>query len=125
METIEMTCIICPNGCALNVQTEDGEILDVMGNSCMRGYAYAQAEVQNPTRMLTSTVEVTGGELPRVSVKTQKEIPKGKLMECARQLKGVTAEAPVNIGDVVIHNIAETGIDIVATVNVPKKTSFL
>lgn len=125
METIEMTCIICPNGCALKVQTEDKEMVDVTGNMCMRGYAYAQTEVQNPTRMLTSTVDVTGGELPRVSVKTEKEIPKEKLMECARQLKGITAAAPVYIGDIVAENIADTGIDIVATVNVPKKTSFL
>lgn len=125
MEMIEMTCIICPNGCALKVQAEDGEVLDVAGNACMRGYAYAQTEVLNPTRMLTSTVEVKGGVLPRVSVKTEKEIPKGKLMECARLLKGVSVEAPVHIGDVVVSNIADTGIDIVATVNVPEKTSFL
>lgn len=125
MEMRKITCIICPNGCALQVEVEDEEVLDVSGNACMRGYAYAQTEVQNPTRMLTSTVEVEGGSAPRVSVKTEKEIPKGKLMECARELKEVKVKAPVQIGDKLVKNIAQTGIDIVATVNVPKKNSFL
>lgn len=125
MEMRKITCIICPNGCALQVKVEDEEVLDVSGNACMRGYAYAQNEVQNPTRMLTSTVEVEGGSAPRVSVKTEKEIPKGKLMECARELKGVKVKAPVHIGDKLVKNISQTGIDIVATVNVPKKNSFL
>ena len=51
----------------------------------------------------------------RVSVKTKKEIPKEKIMDCIRQLKDVHADAPVEIGDILLENVAGTGIDIVAT----------
>ena len=55
-----------------------------------------------------------------VSVKTKEDIPKGKIFECVRALKGVEIEAPVHIGDVVVQNAAGTGVDIVATKNVEK-----
>ena len=46
---------------------------------------------------------MTGGTQPRVSVKTKKEIPKEKIMDCIRQLKDVHADAPVEIGDVLLE----------------------
>ena len=29
MEKIQMTCIICPNGCQMTVEAEVGEVMDV------------------------------------------------------------------------------------------------
>ncbi|QDW73158.1 DUF1667 domain-containing protein [Lachnospiraceae bacterium KGMB03038] len=121
MEKIQMTCIICPNGCQMTVEAEDGEVMDVEGNRCMRGYIYAQKEITDPTRTVTTTLEVEGGILPRVSVKTAGEIPKEKIMDCMEQIKNLKVQAPVRIGDILLTNVADTGTNLVATVNVPKK----
>lgn len=121
METKKMTCIVCPNGCGLEVEVEDDEVIRVTGNLCLKGMIYAEKEVLSPTRVMTSTVEVKGGTRPRASVKTERDIPKDKVMECARLLKGICVEAPVSIGDVIVENIAGTGVNITATVNVNKK----
>ena len=79
---------------------------------------YARKEVTNPTRIVTSTVRVTGGELPVVSVKTASDIPKEKIRACVLALKSIRVAAPVSIGDVVAENVAGTGVSIVATRNV-------
>lgn len=120
MEIRNLTCISCPMGCPITVEMEGEEIISVTGNTCKRGEVYARKEVTNPTRIVTSTVKVRGGAADMVSVKTKEDIPKGKIFECARALKGVEIEAPVHIGDVVVQNAAGTGVDIVATKNVQK-----
>ena len=121
MENVEMTCIVCPRGCAITAEVEDGEVIDVYGNGCMKGMIYAQREAVNPVRTLTSTVAVINGVHPRVSVKTEREIPKDKMMECAQALKGVEVEAPVEIGDVILENVGGTRINIVATMHVDRR----
>ncbi|SQB27250.1 Uncharacterized protein with conserved CXXC pairs [Clostridium sporogenes] len=50
-----------------------------------------------------------------VCVKTEKDIPKGKLMECVKILKNTTVQAPLKIGDVIVENIADTGVNVIAT----------
>ena len=77
METVttrELTCIGCPMGCLLTVTMEAGEVISVTGNTCKRGDIYARKEVTNPTRIVTSTVRVTGGDADMVSVKKMKWI---------------------------------------------------
>ena len=120
MEIRNLTCISCPMGCPITVEMEGEEIISVTGNTCKRGEVYARKEVTNPTRIVTSTVKVLGGAADMVSVKTKEDIPKGKIFECVRALKGVEIEAPVHIGHVVVQNAAGTGVDIVATKNVQK-----
>ena len=102
METRELTCIGCPLGCALTVTMNGKEVVEVKGNTCKKGDIYARKEVTNPTRIVTTTV------------KTQSDIPKDKIFECVAALKGVTIQAPVAIGDVVLENVAGTGVNIVA-----------
>lgn len=118
MEKRELTCIRCPLGCAVTVTLEDGQVVSVTGNTCKRGEDYARKEVTHPTRIVTSTVRVSGGSAPMVSVKTKSDIPKSKIFDCVKTLKGVTVAAPVHIGDVVAANVAETGVDVVATKDV-------
>ncbi|XCP84883.1 DUF1667 domain-containing protein [Roseburia hominis] len=116
MSKIELTCIGCPMGCPVVVETdENGGIVGVTGNTCKRGDDYARKEVTNPTRIVTSTVKVEGGSLDMVSVKTKSDIPKGKIFECVEGLKGVCVKAPVHIGDVIVADIAGTGVDVIAT----------
>lgn len=115
MEERNLTCISCPMGCPLTVVMDQGEVVSVSGNTCKRGDIYARKEVTNPTRIVTSTVRVEGGSADMVSVKTKEDVPKGKIFECVRALKDVTVKAPVHIGDVIVPNVADTGVDIVAT----------
>lgn len=114
----ELTCIGCPMGCQLRVEMENGEVLSVTGNTCKRGDVYARKEVTNPTRIVTSTVGVEGGSIRAVSVKTAQDIPKDKIGACMEALKGVVVKAPVRIGQVIVHDVAGTGVDVIATKNI-------
>lgn len=115
-ETRELTCINCPLGCQLTVTVADGEVTSVTGNTCKRGGVYGKKEVTNPTRIVTTTVPVTGSATEHmVSVKTASDVPKGKMFEVVAALAGVTAKAPVAIGDVILHDVAGTGVDVIAT----------
>ena len=113
MEIREMTCICCPLGCQLTVTMQDGVPVSVTGNTCNRGDVYARKEVTNPTRIVTSTVRMTDGKM--LPVKTASDIPKGKIMDCIRQLKSVCVQAPVTVGQVIVENAAGTGVAVVAT----------
>lgn len=109
----ELICIVCPKGCHLKVDEENGYA--VTGNSCPRGAEYGKVELINPTRVVTSTVAVEGGGHPRCPVKTNRPIPKGKMMEAMATLDGLVLRAPVALGQVVVHNVCGTGADFVAT----------
>ena len=115
MERKELICIGCPLGCNLTVEMDGGQVVSVNGNTCKRGDDYARKELTDPRRIVTSTVPVAGDNLPVVSVKTASDIPKGKIRECLCALKGVTLTAPVQIGDVIVENVADTGVDVIAT----------
>ncbi len=117
-ETRNLICIGCPMGCALTVTMQDGSVTTVEGNTCKRGDDYARREVTSPTRVLTTTVPVHGGNRPTVPVKTAGEVPKPLVLECARALCGITLNAPVAAGDIVFHNILGTGVDIIAVADV-------
>lgn len=110
MEEKDFVCIVCPRGCHLHIDKE----LNVTGNNCPRGIAYARQEATNPTRIVTSTVRIDGAELPLCPVKTSGPIPKGKIFDIMSSINVIRIKAPVHIGDVVISNVANTGIDIVA-----------
>ena len=115
MAVIELTCISCPLGCPPRVETdENGQVVSVTGNTCKRGEIYGRKEVTAPERVITSTVKVEGGTAPLVPVRTKTEIPKGKIWECMAAIRKTTVNAPVKLGDVVIPNVAETGVDVVA-----------
>lgn len=112
----EMVCVACPLGCRLKVTLDDnGNVTDVTGNSCKRGIEYAHTECTNPTRSLTTTVKVVGGRLPVVPVKSSSALPKGILFDCMKVINKKSLNAPVKIGDIVVKNILDTGIDIIAT----------
>ena len=119
METRELICIGCPMGCQMTVQTDGGRVVSVSGYTCPRGKAYAEKEVTNPTRIVTSTVKVVGGEKERVSCKTAQDIPKGKIAEVMADINAACVSAPVRIGDVLIKNAAGTGVAVIATANAP------
>ena len=118
MKKRELICIGCPMGCPIVVEMEDGKVLSVEGNTCPRGESYARKEVTNPTRIVTTTVRVDGGKVPMINVKTEQDIPKDKIFECIAALRGVTIKAPIHIGDIILENVAGTGVNIIAAGNV-------
>ena len=120
--TRDLSCIGWPIGCPLTVTMKAGEVISVTGNTCKRGDIYARKEVTNPTRIVTSTVRVPGGDADMVSVKTKEDIPKGKIFACVFVSKTVEVPAPVHIGDVLLEDVAGTGVDNVATKNVGTKS---
>lgn len=116
MSTIrDLICIGCPMGCMLQVKLDGDQVVSVTGNTCKRGEIYGIKECTNPTRIVTSSVAVEGGKIDAVSVKTANDIPKDKMFECVHCLRGIIIKAPVNIGDIIVKNIAGTGVDVVAT----------
>lgn len=117
----EITCIGCPMGCEIEVTlTDDGRITSVKGNTCRRGEIYARKEIEAPRRIVTSTVRVTGSEegASCVSCKTEYDIPKDKIFDVISELKETTLTCPVKIGDIVLSNAADTGVNVIATSNV-------
>lgn len=110
----EMICIVCPVGCHLTIEGEK-ENLKVSGNRCKRGEVYALQEIQNPTRVLTTTVKLEGASVARLPVKTNGAIPKGKIFDAISEKKKISVKPPIVIGEIIIENIADTGIDLVAT----------
>ena len=115
IDKISLTCIRCPMGCALSVEVEEKKVLSVTGNRCKRGSEYARKEVISPTRTVTSTVRTQDGRV--VSVKTKEDIPKGKIYECMAAINEVVVHTPVVIGEVIINDVAGTGVDVIATKN--------
>lgn len=107
-----MTCIGCPMGCDLTVEVENGAAVSVSGNGCGVGKKYAQTEVSAPTRMVTTTALSENG-VP-VPVKTKEPVPKGKIFDVVAAVKSAKVSLPVSIGDVIVHNAADTGIDVIA-----------
>lgn len=114
MEKKELVCIVCPIGCHLEVDGIEGDY-KVSGANCKRGEAYAIKELSNPTRLLTSTVKIKGGDLPRLPVRTDKEIPKDKVFEYMEAINKVELEAPVKMGQVILQNIFNSDINIIAS----------
>lgn len=115
MEIRELTCINCPMGCLLTVEMDGEEIREISGYTCPRGKTYAEKEVSNPTRVVTSTMKVVGGKKDRVACKTAQDIPKDKIFEVMKDINAAEAQAPVVIGEVLIRNVADTGVDVIAT----------
>ena len=111
----EYTCIVCPMSCRITVtEGADGE-LTITGNTCKRGENHARNEHTHPMRMLTSTVRVRGGSLPRLPVVSSKEVPKALLNQCRKEVAQAVAVAPITCGDVIIHDVCGTGADILAS----------
>lgn len=111
----DLVCIVCPRGCRLHVDEEND--FAVTGNSCPRGAEYGHNEIKNPTRVLTSTVRLSGGLYPRCPVKTDKAVPKGMLLDIMNKLNNVQLTSPVSIGQIVMENVDGNGANVIVTKN--------
>jgi CxxC motif-containing protein len=112
----ELLCIVCPNGCRLQVEGTSDK-LTVTGNKCNRGIDFARAEITNPMRSLTTTVRTNFADVPVFPVRTAGEIPKGKIRDVMRYLNDVTVTKPLAIGDAVAESVLGLGVNVIATSN--------
>lgn len=110
----EVTCIVCPKGCQMIVNNIDGQYI-VEGNSCIRGAKYGVDEVTNPKRMITSIVRLEGAYLNMLPVKTSSSVPKDLVFEIMNILSTIKITAPVKVGDIIVKDVLNTGVDIVST----------
>ena len=112
-EVKELICITCPKGCQARVWEENGSI-KVKGNGCKRGKAYLEQEFKEPMRVLTSTVVVESSPLNRLPVRTAGPIPKETLFRAMDRISRITVHPPVCIGDVILPDLLDTGVDLIA-----------
>ncbi len=123
MSTREFTCVVCPNGCTIVVDVDNDEtpvVTRVQGNVCKRGESWARQEVENPMRTIASSVPVCSGDFPLASVRTSRPIPLAKIREVMEEIRKVSVEAPVEIGDVVLPSPAGCDTEVIATRKVRK-----
>ncbi len=110
-----LTCIVCPRGCSLEIELEEGKVLSVKGQSCKRGVTYAETECTHPTRTLTTTMALENGGV--LAVRTDKPVPKELVFDCMTVINAAKAPAGTRIGTVLIENILGTGANVIATQN--------
>lgn len=121
MKKKELICVVCPKGCHLEATLEKGREIQINvidGELCEKGLKWAEQELINPMRTITSSILVIGGELPLVSVRTDSPIPLGDIFEVMKAVKSARAEAPIKIGETLIKNPAGIPCNIIATRNV-------
>lgn len=114
MELKKITCIVCPNGCKLTIIEENEELL-VEGNKCKRGIEFGINEIKNPLRSIASTVNTIYKEMPRLPVRTDGLIPKSKIFNVMREISKVIITEPIDINEVIIENVLNTGVNIIST----------
>ncbi|MGA9398967.1 MAG: DUF1667 domain-containing protein [Anaerolineaceae bacterium] len=118
-EITRLICITCPKGCTLEVQ-RDGDTVIMVEQGCKRGHEYAQRELVDPRRMISSTIKITGGEHPLLPVYTADAFPKPHIPELMAALRKVGVKAPVCMNQVVLADALGTGINILASRDMPK-----
>lgn len=111
----EMVCVVCPVSCRMNVEINTAGDIFVSGNKCKRGITYAEKELTNPTRKVSTTVRIERGVHSRLPVKSDVEVPKAMVLDVVKALDSVLVTAPVKIGDVVAENVLDSGINFIAT----------
>ena len=118
----ELTCIICPNGCTVTVETDEktNDIISIEGYACPKGEQYARQEFTEPLRTVTSSVRIQGGELPLVSVRLTKPVPQKRIFDVMDEIKKITLQAPVAVGTVVKKSVLGFDSDLIATKSVGK-----
>ncbi|ALV62652.1 hypothetical protein ADU37_CDS09530 [Thermococcus sp. 2319x1] len=110
-----LTCIVCPMGCTMEVEIENGKVKEVSGYKCPRGKEWAIEEVISPKRVVMSVIKVKDGKLPTVSVKTDRPVPKEKIPELMKLLAKIEVKAPVEVGQVILEKPLNLDVKVVAT----------
>jgi CxxC motif-containing protein len=114
-KTKKLTCIDCPKGCTLKIAIDSGKVLSVTGNQCKKGEAYAKQEIENPMRVLTTTVLAEGLSVKMVPVRTSGPIPKSKLLEAIEATRKIKISKSVKAEEVIQKNFMNLGVNLITT----------
>ena len=124
IETLQFNCTTCPSECLLTVEVErddEGRVVEVRsvaGNSCPRGDKFAHQELTCPMRVLTTTVAVSSGDEALLPVRTAEAIPLELHAQAMALIRGLIVNAPIHMGDVVLENLLDTNIDLIASIDI-------
>jgi len=116
----KIVCIMCPLGCEIEAGVKEGELVEIEGYGCEDGKEYAEQELASPKRTVMSVVKCKDGDFPTVSVKTSEPVEKEQIEEVMKALSEIEVQAPVKAGDVIMKDVCNLGIDVVATRSVKK-----
>ena len=115
VETYAYLCTSCPLGCRLEVDAVEGDVIEVRGFTCKKGERYGVQEHTNPRRAVSTTVWLSGGPMERLPVRAAEPVPKDEVLALVHALRGLCVAAPVEVGQVIASDVADTGIDVIAT----------
>lgn len=118
----ELLCIVCPTGCRLTAEYDEGGSITVTGNGCARGVAFAKDEITCPTRSLTTTARTIFPDAPVLPVRTAGDIPKERIADAMKAINSIVIQERVGVGDVVIKNLLGSGVDVIATGDILQET---
>jgi len=120
----ELICISCPIGCMLTVEYDedkrDYDSIKVSGNLCPKGEIYGKEEILAPKRVVTATASIESRIQKRLPLKTIEAIDKDLIFDLLKEIYSLKLKPPIKIGDTIIKNFKKSGVDIVATANLPE-----
>ncbi|MBD3352558.1 MAG: DUF1667 domain-containing protein [Candidatus Lokiarchaeota archaeon] len=111
----DFVCVICPNSCRLHVEVGPTGEVDVQGYQCKRGFEYGIQEFLQPIRMLITTMKIENGVLPVIPVRSNKEVPRERIFDAIEVVNQTVAQAPVKMGDILVDNLLDLGIHVIAS----------
>lgn len=109
----KLTCIKCPVGCSLEIIKDENNNLKITGYMCPLGIKFANQELIEPKRTLTTTINSDCNIL--VPVKSSSEISLKNFKKAMDIINKITVKLPIKLGDVIISNILDEKADIIAT----------
>lgn len=124
IETLQFNCTTCPSECLLTVEVErdaNGSVVkvrSVTGNNCPRGDKFAHQELTCPMRVLTTTVAVSGDDEVLLPARTAEAIPLEFHAQAMALIRGLVVEAPIHMGDVILPNLLNTNINLIASMDI-------
>ena len=120
IEKRHFVCVVCPIGCEIDVVHDGGKIISMEGNKCEKSEEFVSQELIEPMRILTTTVRIQGARWAVIPVRSDKAVPKRSFPCIMKQLGRIRLQAPVNMLDVVMRDILNTGANIIATRTMPR-----
>jgi CxxC motif-containing protein len=118
-EKTKILCVTCPKGCTLEVTHAGSSVVEVKPG-CKRGHQYAARELVDPRRMVATTIRVQGAAHPLLPVYTSAPFPKARIQELRAVLRSLEVCAPVKVGQVLVTDLLDTGVDILASRDLAK-----
>ncbi len=120
-QEVNLICTACPQGCTLTAVIENGEVIEVRGYNCKKGLDYGVAEMTDPRRMVATTVKVKNGFHPLLPVYTERPVPKPLIPQILDEIRKVEVTAPVKMKSVIVENVLGTGVNVLASRDMPAK----